>query len=203
MNHKTYETVPGIFVQETHGNIEGRAAPHLQTEGVCKRVACLSRDVDHVNSTETGGEQRLVGISPGSVHDKGTGVSADCFGECLGALLDNDVAPPGEARRGDIQRRSILGVLAVLELRDDDVLPETGFALIAEFSRNDTEKTRICSTYNLTLNGATVYGEITKVGEQLLCAVLTLNQFEELGGIVNELFFKNKVRILFRGADML
>jgi hypothetical protein len=41
--------------------------------------------------------------------------------------------------------------------------------------------------YNLAFDRATVDGEITKVRKQFLGPVLALYQFEELGGIVDEL----------------
>ena len=41
-------------------------------------------------------------VSPGRVHDQDTRISADGFGERLGALLENDLAPALFAREGGV-----------------------------------------------------------------------------------------------------
>lgn len=130
ISRNTHQTVPGVFVQETHGNVESGTTPHLQTVCIGQRVAGFLCDVDHVDGTKTSSEKRLVSISPGGVHDESTGIGADCLGKCLGALVDNDVTPTSLAGNLGDQRRSILGVLAALEFGNDNFCLETGLALI-------------------------------------------------------------------------
>lgn len=43
------------------------------------------------------------------------------------------------------------------------------------------------SSYNLTLDGASIDGKVSKISEELLSAVLALDELEEVGGIVDEL----------------
>lgn len=93
----TYEPVPGVLVEEAHGDVKGRASPTLERIGVLERVARLLGNVGHVDRPEPGRKQRLVGVTPGRVHDQAAGVSPDGLGEGLGALVDDNVAPAGEA----------------------------------------------------------------------------------------------------------
>lgn len=67
-------------------------------------------------------------VSPGRVHDQDTRISADGFGESLGTLLENDLAPALFAREGGIKGRS-LGIFAVDEFGDDNFFLESRFAL--------------------------------------------------------------------------
>lgn len=63
---------------------------------------------------------------------------------------------------------------------------ETWFSLridILTFSHIDRRKV----THNLAFDGAAIHGQIAQVGKQFLGAILTLNEFEKIGSIVNEL----------------
>ena len=106
-------------------------------------------------------------ITPCSVHDENTRVLAHGLGECLGTLLDDDVAPADLAREGRVERRA-LGVFAVDKFGDVDLVPEAGFA-------------------GLALDRGAVDGEVSEVSEELLSTVLALNELEPLGSIVDEL----------------
>lgn len=53
----TYQAIPRIFIQEAHCNIESCTSPAFHTIGVGQRVARLLRNIDHVDSPETGGEK--------------------------------------------------------------------------------------------------------------------------------------------------
>ena len=157
------QTVPGVLVQEAHGDIESRATPALKTVGVGEGVAGLVRDVQQINGTNTGSEQRLVGITPGGVHDQATLVGTHGLGPSLGALLVKDLLPALSGGRRDIER--LAG--SVVEDRLDNVALEFGLA-------------------DLALDAATVHGDIAQVSEQLLSTVLTTDQGKQFGGIINE-----------------
>jgi hypothetical protein len=82
-------------------------------------------------------------------------------------MLDDDVTPADSARNGCVKRRA-LRIFPVSQLGNDEVCLETGLS-------------------NLTHDRTAVDGEVSKVGEQLLGTVLTLDKLEEIRGIVNEL----------------
>ena len=42
-------------------------------------------------------------------------------------------------------------------------------------------------TYHLTLDGATIDGKVSEICKEFLGTILALHQFEEFGGIVDEL----------------
>jgi len=162
----TYETLPRILVEESHSDIEGCTTPAFKRVSVSQRPAGLLCDVLHLDRPQTSSQQTLVGITPCGVHDEGTRVLPDSLGERLGTMFDNDVAPANSAGHGGVERGSGR-VFPVGELRDDDVGLETGFA-------------------NLTLDGTSVDGEVSKVGKEFLGTVLTLHELEEIGSVVNE-----------------
>lgn len=64
------ESVPRVLVQEPHGNVKGGTSPALERVGVLEGVRRLLGNVGHVDGSQSGGEQRLVGVSPGGVHDQ-------------------------------------------------------------------------------------------------------------------------------------
>ena len=106
-------------------------------------------------------------ITPGGVHDEHTGVFTDGLGESLGTVFDDDVTPSLLTRNRAIEGGTV-GVVAVLEGGNNDLILETGFTL-------------------LTSNGTAVDGEITEVSEQLLRAVLALYELEKVGRVVDKL----------------
>lgn len=157
------ESVPRILVQEAHSDIEGRATPALERVQVSVRVACLLGNVQQVNSADTGSQERLVGVTPGGVHEQTSLVCANGLGEGLGALLDEDLAPALGAGLGDVD----LGSVGVEELGHDDLALELGLA-------------------DLALDAGAVDGDVAEVGEQLLGAVLGADEVEELGRVIDE-----------------
>jgi hypothetical protein len=104
-----------------------------------------------------------MGVSPSRVHEQSTLVLADSLRESLGSLLENDVSPSLGAGCGSINLLSG----GVDKLRNLDFTLELGLA-------------------DLTLNAATVDGNVTEVGKQLLGEVLAANEIKELRGIVDE-----------------
>lgn len=57
------ETFPRAFVQESHGDVERGTAPVLEGEEAVEGLGDEGGDGGHVIGTDTGGEERLVGIS--------------------------------------------------------------------------------------------------------------------------------------------
>ena len=54
---------PRIFVQEAHGHVEGRPAPHLQAVEVVQPVRHEVGDAQHVIGTHARGQQRLMRVA--------------------------------------------------------------------------------------------------------------------------------------------
>ena len=108
-----------------------------------------------------------MGVTPCGVHDECAWIFTNGLCKCLGDMFDDDISPPDSARRGSVEGSSV-GILAVGELGDLDLCPETRFAL-------------------LTLDRASVDGKVSKVCQELLSTVLALNQLEEIRGVVDEL----------------
>ena len=157
------QAVPGVLVQEAHGNVEGGATPALQSPGVGVCVGGLLGDVEKVNSSHTGGQERLMSITPCGVHDKTALVLTDGLGESLRTLLEEDVPPALLAWLGGVDLVSAV----VGEGRDGDHALELGLA-------------------NLTLDLAAVDSKITEVGKELLSTVLGADEIEKRRCVVDE-----------------
>lgn len=90
-------------------------------------------------------------------------VVPDSFGEGLGALFNDNVPPTSQARLASVNSIT----LSVHNRGDHSLSLETGFA-------------------HLTLDGRSVNGNITEVGEKLLGSVLRVNELEEFGSVVDK-----------------
>lgn len=173
---------PRVLVEEPHRDIKGGTTPTLERVGVLEGVRSLSGDVGHVNGSHTGSKERLVGVSPCSVHDKlypnqdyalcdanvinlthTTLVVPDSLGEGLGTLFDDNVPPTGQARLASVNRFT----LSVHNRGDHSFSLKTGLA-------------------HLALDGRSVNGKVTEVGEKLLGSILRVNKLEEFGGVIDE-----------------
>ena len=88
-----YQPLPWIFVQEPHSNIESRATPALETVRVCQGIARFLGDIDHVDGSETSGQERLVSIPPCGIHDKHPRVFANRLSKGFGTRLDDNISP--------------------------------------------------------------------------------------------------------------
>ena len=86
-------------------------------------------------------------------------------------MLNDDVTPSSLAGNDGIERGSV-GVVAILEGRNDDLIFKTWFA-------------------TLSFDGTAIDGKISEVSEEFLGPVLTLDKFEKLGGIVDKLLTAN------------
>lgn len=104
-----------------------------------------------------------MGVTPGGVHDKSTGVSADSLCKGLGALVDDNVAPTPLV--GDRGVDSV--ALCVGDGGDESLSLEAWLTALA-------------------LDGRAVDDKVAKVSKELLGTVLRLDELEELGCVVNE-----------------
>src|SRR5271156_580716 len=147
------QAVPRILVQEAHGDVERCSTPALQAVAVAQSPACLPGNVQEINSSDPGCKQRLVGITPGSVHQQAAFVGADRLGKCLGSFLVDDVFPSFRAWLGYVEWLTI----TIKESRHDNV--GFGFRLT-----------------NLTLDAAPIHSDVSQVCQQLLSAILTTDQ---------------------------
>jgi len=98
------QPVPRVFEKETHRDVKGGTTPALKRPGIAESVAGLGSDVEHVDCPHPGGEERLVSVTPSSVHDQAAFVRAHGLCESRRTLLDEDVPPASLAWRRDIVR---------------------------------------------------------------------------------------------------
>jgi len=126
-------------------------------------VAGLLGDIEKVNCAYAGGKQRLVGVTPGGVHEQAALVVADSFGKGLGALLENNLAPTLGARLRNVDLVS--GI--VQELGNDNLTLELRLT-------------------DLTLDAASVDSHVAKIGEELLSTVLAADEVEKFRSVINE-----------------
>ena len=131
---QTYQPLPWIFVQEPHRNIEGRAPPALETVRICQSVASFLCNVDHVDSPQASSQERLVSISPSSVHDENPRVFSHRFSERFGAGLNDNISPTDFARDRCVQRWTRF-FFSVLELGNDNLILQAGLSLEKEIKR--------------------------------------------------------------------
>ena len=118
------EPLPRVFVEEAHGDIEGRSAPALEREQVRHAARIGAGDLGDIVSAHTGRQQRLVCVAHGGVGEQHLGLGLEPVGEALGAIAlenlpravdDLLVAEIGNDRRGGLQRADA----ADRGLRDD------------------------------------------------------------------------------------
>ena len=70
-----------------------------------------------------------MGVTPCRIHDKHTWVIAHGLRKRFWSLFDDDGTPALFARYGSIEWWSVFGIVAVLELGDDDFVLETRLTL--------------------------------------------------------------------------
>lgn len=126
-------------------------------------MAGLLGNVEEINSSDSGSQQRLVGISPCGVHEKTSFVLANSLGKRLGALFKDDASPTLLARLADVD----LFTCGSENFGGDDFALELGLA-------------------NLALDRATVDSDISEICQQFLGTVLATYEVKQLRGIVDE-----------------
>ena len=100
-------------MQEAQGDVEGRAAPHLQAVEVVQPVRDEVRDRQHVVGAHARGEQRLMRIAEGCVGSSSRFCSRVHFGEPLGAELLEELSRARAAARTRRARESARGRMSV------------------------------------------------------------------------------------------
>ena len=86
------QPVPRILVQEAHRGVEGRSAPHFQTEKFRGPARYGIRYGCHVVGADTGGEERLMSVSEGRVRKKQSLLASRPLREFLGSELEQKLA---------------------------------------------------------------------------------------------------------------
>ena len=81
-----------IFVQEAQAYVERRASPHFQAEETGHAVRHEVGDRHHVIRTDTGGQQRLVGIAERGIGEQQTSLRTRPFGETFRPQLLQNLA---------------------------------------------------------------------------------------------------------------
>ena len=83
---------PRVFLEEPHGGVEGRAAPHLDREDAGAEPGVGVGHAEHVAGPDPGRQQRLVGVAEGGVGQEQRLLLADPAGERLGPQLLEQLA---------------------------------------------------------------------------------------------------------------
>lgn len=106
-----------------------------------------------------------MGISPGGIHDQTTRVCSNSLGECFGPFVDDNVSPTFLTRLAGVQL--LRRVFSILQGGNSGFVLETRLSVLA-------------------LDGTTVNREVTEVGQKLGSSVLTCDQLEEIGSVIDE-----------------
>ncbi len=64
------QALPGVFLQEAHGDVEGGAAPALQRQKVGQEPRVVGRHLEHVVAAHAGRDQGLMRVTKGGVGDQ-------------------------------------------------------------------------------------------------------------------------------------
>ena len=159
------ETLPGALVEETHGNVEGGPAPHLQREGLGESHVGVRSATHKVGGAHTGGKEGLVSIAPGGVGDHELLVLADPLGVALGTLLEKDLA--GSAGRRTLDRgEDLAGGVGVRGGKLGSIGAKLGG--VAVDSKVGKVTDAVLETANLALIGLGGRGEVPTGGADLL-----------------------------------
>lgn len=126
-------------------------------------MAGLLGNVAQVYGTHTGGEKRLVSITPSGIHYEHRLVGTNGLGESLGTLFEQDLAPTLGARLAHVDL--VAGLIK--EIGNHNVALELGLT-------------------DLSLDAASVDSNVTQVCQELRSAVLAVDHVEQLWGLVDE-----------------
>ena len=73
----------GSFLQEAHGDVEGRPAPHLQGEEIGPQIGGRRGDLEQVVGADAGRQEGLVGVAHGGIGDQQPLLLQDPLGQAL------------------------------------------------------------------------------------------------------------------------
>ncbi len=85
------QPLPRALVQESHGDVEGGAAPVLQRVERAEVVRQEGADLEHVIGPHPGGQQRLVGVAKSCVRQQEALGVKNSLGEALRTVLKKHV----------------------------------------------------------------------------------------------------------------
>lgn len=176
-------------MQEAKSHIEGGATPAFKGEGILKGVAGLLGDVENVDGAQTGGEERLVGITPSCVHDQTAWVFSDSFGECSRTLISvrYDCVSQTEdtVRKADSSTNLLQDNLSPATLaRKGGIKLLVAVRRVGQCSRNDFVSKLWLS--DLASDRAAVDGKVGQVGQHLLSSVLAAYEREKRWRVIDK-----------------
>ncbi|KAH3663370.1 hypothetical protein OGAPHI_005360 [Ogataea philodendri] len=160
---KLSQSIPWVLVQETHGNVESGTSPTLQGKCVPQGMSGGWGDVQKVYGSDSSGKQRLVGVSPSSVHDHTTVKGSDLVGKSLWTVVQQVLSERFWRSRLDVDLPAV------------HVVDDWDIGLSVQLWQA-----------NLTLDRGSIDTEVGKVRQQLLSSVLGLNHLEQRWGVVDK-----------------
>jgi len=152
------ETLPRVFGEEAHGDVEGRTAPAFERQQVGQSAGIGAGGACDVMGAHAGGQQRLVAVAHRRVGDQHAGLAAHPFGELdrpepvehlLGAVRDRRV-DIGDDGLGRIfwRTRTTLGFRMAIDGDVGEIGQKLGRAVLAldlgeQFRRRIDEARRV------------------------------------------------------------
>ncbi len=95
---KLVQPLPGVFLEEAHGDVKGCSAPALQGEELGAKIGSRLGDFEQVMGTDAGGKIGLMGITHGGVGDKKLLLLQYPLGQPFGSQLHEEVFAAGRPR---------------------------------------------------------------------------------------------------------
>mmetsp|Transcript_18872 Transcript_18872/g.54649 ORF Transcript_18872/g.54649 Transcript_18872/m.54649 type:complete len:333 (-) Transcript_18872:914-1912(-) len=158
------QSLPRTFVQESHGHVERRSSPHLHAEHLGQSLVGVLGARHQFLGPHAGGEEGLMSVSPGGIHEKQARVIADILGVSFGSVLEENLSV------GTFPLLLFLG----LELGKGDL----GMSLADGINLGNVSS---------QLDGMTVHGDVGQISQgllevhELLLTRLTLGREVPLG----------------------
>ena len=96
------QALPGVFLQEAQGHVEGGATPAFQREQTRQQARVMRGDGQHVGRAHAGGKQALVGVAHGGVGEQYLRLGLEPAGKALGTEGFELVAQACRHQQGEI-----------------------------------------------------------------------------------------------------